>query len=157
MEGDESAKVLRQYVVHNNCLYPLHPQEISILAYDYVLAREAMELMMKVYGGETGNVGLKYLPAGGKSQVSSVLSLVSLQFARYSFCSYNWYYPSGLYIAGGIAPHNMQYIKGSNSIFMDAFWNKGRVASILEDVSHAFNPFTDPTLQCACYRYPFVW
>eukprot|EP00045_Choanoeca_perplexa_P003167 m.28959 g.28959 ORF g.28959 m.28959 type:complete len:421 (+) comp11901_c0_seq2:137-1399(+) len=86
MEGDESAK------------------EISNLAYDYSLARQAMELMMKAYGAETGNVGLKYLPAGG------------------------------LYIAGGIAPHNMQYIKGSNSIFMDAFWNKGRVASILEDV-----------------------
>eukprot|EP00730_Choanoeca_flexa_P017893 TRINITY_DN8663_c0_g1_i2.p1 TRINITY_DN8663_c0_g1~~TRINITY_DN8663_c0_g1_i2.p1 ORF type:complete len:419 (+),score=108.56 TRINITY_DN8663_c0_g1_i2:124-1380(+) len=86
MEADESAK------------------EISMLAYDYGLARQAMEIMMKAYGGETGNVGLKFLPTGG------------------------------LYIAGGIAPHNMQYIKGTSSLFMKAYWNKGRVSSILEDV-----------------------
>ncbi|EDQ84837.1 uncharacterized protein MONBRDRAFT_34533 [Monosiga brevicollis MX1] len=79
-------------------------KKISMMAYDYKLAQRTMELMMATYGAEAGNVALKYLPYGG------------------------------LYIAGGIAPHNMQYIKGADSIFLRAFHDKGRVASILADV-----------------------
>lgn len=60
-----------------------------------------MEIMMSAYGQETGNVGLKYLPYGG------------------------------LYIAGGIAPKNTQYMLGEDSVFRQAFQNKGRVSGAL--------------------------
>lgn len=46
--------------------------------YNYTLFRQAFEIMMGIYGGEVGNAALKYLP-----------------FA-------------GLYVAGGIAPKNLE-------------------------------------------------
>lgn len=46
--------------------------------YNYSLFRQAFEIMMAIYGGEVGNTALKYLPF------------------------------SGLYVAGGIAPKNLE-------------------------------------------------
>lgn len=77
---------------------------ISTMAYDYSLAKQTMEIMMAAYGAEAGNLGLKLLPYGS------------------------------IYIAGGIAPHNIEYMRGSDSIFMRAFKEKGRVSSVLNDV-----------------------
>lgn len=79
-------------------------QEISDTAYDYALAMQAMEIMMAAYGAEAGNLGLTLLPYGG------------------------------VYVAGGIAPHNMQYITGSTSPFKKAFYDKGRLTPVLRKV-----------------------
>ena len=79
-------------------------KEIGALAYDYGLARRALDIMMTAYGQEAGNCGLKFLPYGG------------------------------LYIAGGIAPKNSEYIVGNDSLFMRAFRAKGRVSAALDRV-----------------------
>lgn len=75
-----------------------------MLTYEYPLAKQAMDIMMKAYGAEVGNVALKYLPY------------------------------AALYIAGGIAPKNKEYLLGSDTAFLKAFHNKGRVSGILKDV-----------------------
>lgn len=72
--------------------------------YNYSLFRQALEIMMGIYGGEVGNVALKFLPL------------------------------SGLYIAGGIAPKNIEFIRGPKSDFMARLLNKGRVTSILASI-----------------------
>lgn len=72
--------------------------------YNYSLFRQALEIMMGIYGGEVGNVALKFLPL------------------------------SGLYVAGGIAPKNIEFIRGPHSTFMARLLDKGRVTSILSSI-----------------------
>lgn len=69
--------------------------------YNYNLFAQALEIMFAIYGGEAGNVALKFLPQGG------------------------------LYIAGGIAPKNIEYISNPDSDFMRRFRDKGRMRSIM--------------------------
>lgn len=69
--------------------------------YNYNLFSQALEIMFAIYGGEVGNVALKFLPHGG------------------------------LYIAGGIAPKNIEFISNPNSDFMRRFRDKGRMRSIM--------------------------
>eukprot|EP00172_Hildenbrandia_rubra_P004537 Plantae.Rhodophyta-Hildenbrandia_rubra.ctg9345.p1 GENE.Plantae.Rhodophyta-Hildenbrandia_rubra.ctg9345~~Plantae.Rhodophyta-Hildenbrandia_rubra.ctg9345.p1 ORF type:complete len:426 (+),score=65.12 Plantae.Rhodophyta-Hildenbrandia_rubra.ctg9345:187-1464(+) len=76
---------------------------ISALKYDYTLCKMTLELMFKAYGSEVGNVALKYMPYGG------------------------------LYVAGGIAPKNLEFINSPNSEFMKSFWDKGRMRTIMAD------------------------
>lgn len=71
--------------------------------YNYTLFRQAMEMMFAVYGGEAGNLALKYLPFGG------------------------------VYIAGGIAPKNIELINKQDSQFVTRFLDKGRMSSIMRD------------------------
>lgn len=59
---------------------------------------------MGAYGAETGNLGLTLIPLGG------------------------------IYVAGGIAPHNMQYISNRDSAFLKAFRDKGRLSTVLDKV-----------------------
>jgi glucokinase len=71
--------------------------------FDYPLFKQALEIMFGIYGGEVGNVALKFLPYGG------------------------------LYIAGGIAPKNIEFINGNDSSFMRRLLDKGRMRSIIAD------------------------
>lgn len=71
--------------------------------YNYKLFMRTLEIMFSIFGGEVGNCALKYLPYGG------------------------------VYIAGGIAPKNMEFINGPESDFMHRFWDKGRLSSIMAD------------------------
>lgn len=71
--------------------------------YNYKLFRRALEIMFGVFGDEVGNCVLKYLPYGG------------------------------IYIAGGIAPKNIEFIRGQESEFMHRFLDKGRMSSIMSD------------------------
>lgn len=71
--------------------------------YNYKLFRRALEIMFGVFGDEVGNCVLKYLPYGG------------------------------IYIAGGIAPKNIEFIRGQESEFMHRFMDKGRMSSIMSD------------------------
>jgi len=68
------------------------------------LCKVAMDIMFTTYGSEAGVAALKWLPYGG------------------------------LYIAGGIAPKNIDYITEEGSKFMEAFYDKGRVSKVLRDV-----------------------
>lgn len=70
---------------------------------NYILFRRALKIMFDIYGGEVGNVALKYLPYGG------------------------------LYIAGGIAPKNIEFINGPDGDFMRRFRDKGRLSSVMCD------------------------
>lgn len=72
--------------------------------YNYGLFRQALEMMMGIYGAEVGNVALKFLPL------------------------------SGLYVAGGIAPKNIEFIRGAGSKFMARLLDKGRMTSILGSI-----------------------
>jgi glucokinase len=67
-----------------------------------------MEIMMSAYGAEAGNLGLTLIPLGG------------------------------IYIAGGIAPNNSQYLKDANSPFITAFRDKGRLSNLLDKASALF-------------------
>lgn len=69
--------------------------------YNYKLFKRTLEIMFDVFGGEVGNCALKYLPYGG------------------------------IYIAGGIAPKNVEFINGSESEFMHRLRDKGRMSSIM--------------------------
>lgn len=69
--------------------------------YNYHLFKKSLEIMFGIYGGEAGNVALKYLPYGG------------------------------VYIAGGIAPKNLELISSPTSDFMRRFSDKGRMSSIM--------------------------
>ena len=71
--------------------------------YNYKLFKQAFEIMFAIYGGEAGNVALKYLPYGG------------------------------VYIAGGIAPKNIEFITNQESEFLPRFLGKGRMSSIMSD------------------------
>lgn len=72
--------------------------------YNYPLFRSALEIMFGIYGSEAGNVALKYLPYGG------------------------------LYVAGGIAPKNVELMQAGDALFMERFREKGRMSSIMQDI-----------------------
>lgn len=72
--------------------------------YNYPLFMQALEIMMAIYGGEVGNAALKYLPF------------------------------EGIYIAGGIAPKNIEFIRGAGSKFMERLVGKGRMTSIMSSI-----------------------
>ena len=74
---------------------------IAKYAYECALCSQAMKIMMDAYGSECGNVALKYLPFGG------------------------------LYITGGIAPKNLEWLSTGKSDFMERFRSKGRVSPVL--------------------------
>jgi glucokinase len=67
------------------------------------LCRQSIELFIKCYGAEAGNMALKTLPFGG------------------------------MYIAGGIAPKLLSWIK-RNNLFYQHFVQKGRMQAVLEKV-----------------------
>lgn len=69
--------------------------------YNYRLFWRALEIMFGVFGDEVGNCVLKYLPYGG------------------------------VYIAGGIAPKNIEFLRGKASQFMRRYMDKGRMSSIM--------------------------
>lgn len=82
---------------------PLTPPEIS----DYalagdLLAKEALFLFIRIYGQQAGNMALAHLCHGG------------------------------IYLAGGIAPKNLSFLK--ESTFTDAFLAKGRMQQLLEAI-----------------------
>lgn len=66
------------------------------------LCQQAMSLMMCAYGCEVGSAALKWIPTGG------------------------------LFITGGIAPKNMEYMKGADSDFIQSYQKKGRVSGVLK-------------------------
>lgn len=68
---------------------------------NYLLFQRALEIMYAVFGGEVGNVALKYLPYGG------------------------------VYICGGITAKNIELISSQGSEFMARFLKKGRMSSIM--------------------------
>lgn len=68
----------------------------------YILFERTMEMMFGVYGSELGNCALKFLPWGG------------------------------LYIAGGIAPKNKEYVINKDSLFMKRFADKGRMSDMMK-------------------------
>ncbi|CAN8076589.1 unnamed protein product [Agarophyton chilense] len=76
---------------------------IGSLKYNYHLFMRALQIMFGIYGGEVGNVALKYLPYGG------------------------------VYIAGGIAPKNIEFITSHDSDFMLRFGDKGRMSSLMPE------------------------
>lgn len=61
----------------------------------------AMDIMFTTYGSEVGVAALKYIPYGG------------------------------LYIAGGIAPKNVEYLTAPNSKFLEAFRDKVRACVVV--------------------------
>jgi len=63
-----------------------------------------MKTFAGAYGSEVGVAGLKWIPRGG------------------------------LYITGGLTPKNISWIEGEQSMFMQAFNDKGRVSELLEEV-----------------------
>lgn len=71
--------------------------------YNYKLFKQSLEIMFAVFGGDTGNVALSYLPHGG------------------------------VYIAPGIAPKNLEFITNQESQFLPRFLDKGRMSSIMSD------------------------
>eukprot|EP00188_Purpureofilum_apyrenoidigerum_P006053 Plantae.Rhodophyta-Purpureofilum_apyrenoidigerum.ctg8690.p1 GENE.Plantae.Rhodophyta-Purpureofilum_apyrenoidigerum.ctg8690~~Plantae.Rhodophyta-Purpureofilum_apyrenoidigerum.ctg8690.p1 ORF type:complete len:450 (-),score=92.75 Plantae.Rhodophyta-Purpureofilum_apyrenoidigerum.ctg8690:326-1675(-) len=77
---------------------------IASSAYDYALCAKTMDFVFEVYGTEAGSVALKYLPYGG------------------------------LYVAGSLAPRNIERLKGENTPFMKAALDKGRVSPALRNV-----------------------
>jgi glucokinase len=68
------------------------------------LCVQAMEIMMSAYGSEVGNCAVKFIPTGG------------------------------LFVSGGLTPKNIKFIQGSDSPFMKAYMDKGRLATLLEGV-----------------------
>ena len=66
------------------------------------LCQQALDIMFSTYGSEAGVAALKWMPF------------------------------SGLYIAGGIAPKNIDKMK--STVFLSAFHNKGRVSAFLKQI-----------------------
>jgi len=86
-----------------------------------LLCQQAMDIMMSVYGCEAGNVGLKYLAHGG------------------------------IYITGGIAPKNKAHLLDSNSPFLAAFRDKGRLSKVVSQMHVAIVMAEDIGLRGARY------
>lgn len=76
---------------------------IGLEKYNYQLFKQTLEIMFAVFGGDTGNVALSYMPYGG------------------------------IYIAPGIAPKNLEFITNQDSLFLPRFLDKGRLSSIMSD------------------------
>ena len=68
------------------------------------LCDQAIKVLASAYGCEVGSAALKFIPTGG------------------------------MYVSGGLTPKNIHYIQGEDSEFMKAFWDKGRVKGILNDI-----------------------
>ncbi|EWM29239.1 glucokinase [Nannochloropsis gaditana] len=68
------------------------------------LAGLALDIFAGAYGSEAGVAGLKWMPFGG------------------------------LFITGGLTPKNIDRIAGENSLFMEAFRDKGRVSPLLSKI-----------------------
>ena len=68
------------------------------------LCEWVMQTFAAAYGAEAGVAALKWIPLGG------------------------------LYIAGGLAPKNLELLQGKESAFMTAFHDKGRVSPLLRRV-----------------------
>jgi glucokinase len=64
------------------------------------LCQLAVDIMFTTYGAEAGVAAVKWTPYGG------------------------------LYIAGGIAPKNKEYLLQKGNKFMEAFLDKGRVSKV---------------------------
>lgn len=69
--------------------------------HNYPLFMSALQIMFAAFGAEVGNVALNYLPL------------------------------AGIYIAGGIAPKNVEMITAPDSAFMKRFADKGRLSSLM--------------------------
>lgn len=82
----------------------LKGRSIAMGAEKCELCHLAMETMITAYGSEVGNVAVKFIPTGG------------------------------LYVTGGLTPKNINWIKGKDSHFLKAFYDKGRVSPILDNV-----------------------
>jgi len=72
------------------------------------LCERAMNIFAGAYGAEVGNVAVKFIPTGG------------------------------LYIVGDMTQKNLDYIKGESSPFMQAYKDKGRLSSMLEEIIPLF-------------------
>ncbi|CAM9447383.1 unnamed protein product [Discosporangium mesarthrocarpum] len=68
------------------------------------ICNQVMEIWATHYGSEAGVAGLKHLPLGG------------------------------IFLAGGMTPKNIHLIQGTDSPFIKAFYDKGRVSSALRNV-----------------------
>lgn len=68
------------------------------------LCVQAMNIMMAAYGAECGNASVKFIPTGG------------------------------LYVSGGLTPKNINFIKGTDSPFMKAYHDKGRLSGLLDHI-----------------------
>jgi len=79
-------------------------RSIAVSAKKCELCHLAMETMITSYGSEVGSVAIKLIPTGG------------------------------LYVTGGLTPKNIEWIRGDDSHFMKAYYDKGRVSPILENV-----------------------
>mmetsp|Transcript_14604 Transcript_14604/g.43620 ORF Transcript_14604/g.43620 Transcript_14604/m.43620 type:complete len:298 (-) Transcript_14604:35-928(-) len=80
---------------------------VSAGSYDNAVCEQALEVVLDAYGAELGNAAVKWLPFGG------------------------------LYIAGGIAIKNHERIVAadpSDSAFMQAYLDRGRLAPVLEKI-----------------------
>jgi glucokinase len=66
------------------------------------LSQQTMEMFLSIYGAEAKNLALKTLPLGG------------------------------LYLAGGIAPQNLELLR--NGVFAEAFKSGGRMSRLLETI-----------------------
>jgi glucokinase len=61
-------------------------------------------LLFSAYGSEAGSAAIKWIPTGG------------------------------LFVTGGLTPKNIKHIEGKNSEFMKAYYDKGRVSTILDSI-----------------------
>lgn len=68
------------------------------------LTAQATQIMIAAYGAEVGNASLKFIPTGG------------------------------MYVTGGLTPKNIDMIKGNDSVFMQAYLDKGRLNPLLDTV-----------------------
>ncbi|KAI2491588.1 Glucokinase [Fragilaria crotonensis] len=64
----------------------------------------AMDIMISAYGSEVGSAALKWIPTGG------------------------------LYVTGALTRKNIEHIEGKDSMFMKAYWDKGRASHVLKDI-----------------------
>jgi glucokinase len=60
--------------------------------------------LLSAYGSEVGCAAIKWIPTGG------------------------------LFVTGGLTPKNIKQIEGSDSEFMKAYYDKGRVSKILDNI-----------------------
>ena len=65
----------------------------------------------RTYGAETGSVGAKFIPTGGKYHPKTNWKYVLLIYVI----------STGIFLTGGLTPKNIKYIEGSDSPFMKAF------------------------------------
>eukprot|EP01082_Thalassiosira_pseudonana_P011469 g10505.t1 g10505 contig4:1999208-2000225(-) len=68
------------------------------------LTAQAAQIMFSAYGAEVGNASLKFIPTGG------------------------------MFVTGGLTAKNIGLIQGSDSPFMKAYLDKGRLGNVLQTV-----------------------